>query len=89
MLDCYLFPYFGPSKYETISRLDIEQFRADLQEGVPESVQHAREMKLRELREKDPGAWLKPLEPGPRTINKCLGILTSIGFCREQWCRSH
>jgi hypothetical protein len=38
MLDCYLFPYFGPRKYETISRLDIEQFRADLQEGVPESV---------------------------------------------------
>jgi hypothetical protein len=38
MLDCYLFPYFGPRKYETISRLDIEQCRADLQEGVPESV---------------------------------------------------
>jgi integrase len=39
-----------------------------------------REIKLRELQKNDPTAWLKPLEPGPRTINKCLGILTTIGF---------
>lgn len=35
---------------------------------------------MHELRQKDPTARLKPLDPGPRTINKCLGILTSIGF---------
>ena len=64
MLDCYLIPYFGHRKYETISRLDVEQFRADMQEGVPENVQSAREEKLRQLRAKDPQAWLKPLEPG-------------------------
>lgn len=80
MLDCYLIPYFGPRKYESISRLDIEQFRADLVAGVPESVLAAREAKLRELQTKKATALLKPLDPGPRTANKCLGILTSIGF---------
>ncbi|MFC4313120.1 hypothetical protein ACFPN2_28840 [Steroidobacter flavus] len=80
MLDCYLLPYFGPRKSESISRLSVEEFRADMQKGVPESVQLARDNKLRELQKDDPTAWLKPLDPGPRTINKCLGILTSIGF---------
>jgi integrase len=80
MLDCYLLPYFGPRKYESVSRLDVEQFRADLQAGVPQSIQHARDLKLRELQKEDPTAWLRPLDPGPRTINKCLGVLTSIGF---------
>jgi integrase len=80
MLDCYLIPYFGHRKYESISRLDVEQFRADMQEGVLDTVRHAREFKLRELQKDNPTAWLEPLEPGPRTINKCLGILTTIGF---------
>lgn len=30
MLDCYLIPYFGHRKYESISRLDVEQFHADM-----------------------------------------------------------
>jgi len=43
-------------------------------------VRQAREIKLRELQKEHPTAWLKPLEPGPRTINKCLRILITIGF---------
>ena len=46
---------------------------------MPESVQRAREKKRLELKESDSRAWLKPVDPGPRTTNKCLGILTSIG----------
>jgi hypothetical protein len=87
MLDCYLIPYFGPRKYESISRLDVEQFRADMQGGVPESVQQVRELKLRELQEKDPTAWLEPLDPGPRTTNKCVGMMTSIGFYARGRCQ--
>jgi len=44
MLDCYLVPYFGHRKYESISRLDIEQFRADMQQSVPEPVRQARQI---------------------------------------------
>jgi integrase len=79
-LDCYLVPYFGPRKYESITRLDIEKFRAEMVVGIPERVQRARDEKLRELKAKDPNATLRALDPGPRTTNKCLGVLISIGF---------
>jgi hypothetical protein len=58
--------------------MDIEQFRADMQKCVPESVQQARERKLRELQQKDSAARLKPLDPGPRTTNKCLGMMQVV-----------
>lgn len=57
-LDCYLVPYFGPRKYDSITRLDIEKFRAEMVVGVPESVQRARDEKLCELKLSDPDAKL-------------------------------
>jgi integrase len=79
-LDCYLVPYFGPRKYDSITRLDIEKFRAEMVVGVPDSVQRARDEKLHELKLTDPNAKLRALDPGPRTTNKCIGVLISIGF---------
>jgi hypothetical protein len=39
-------------------------------------VQHAREVKLRELQQKDPTAWPKPLDPGPRTKKELVSFLS-------------
>jgi integrase len=85
MLDCYLVPYFGPRKIETIGRLDIERFRADMSgETLPATIVAARDAKRLELQSTDPSARLKPLEPGARTTNKCLGILVSLfGYARQ------
>lgn len=85
MLDCYLRPYFGDRKVETITRLDIERFRADMLEGTPEPVRKAREAQLAQLQVERPKARLKPLEPGPRTTNKCLGVLVSLlGYAADR-----
>ncbi len=78
MLDCYLLPYFGPRKVEGIARLDVERFRAEMNAGAPESARRAREAHLAALQADDPHARLKPLAPGPRTTNKCLGVLVSL-----------
>jgi integrase len=78
MIDCYLAPYFGARKVETLTRLDVERFRADMQAGTPEVVRLAREAHERRLQVDDPQARLKPLKPGARTTNKCLGLLRSI-----------
>jgi integrase len=78
MLDCYLLPYFANRKVEGIRRLDIERFRAELSAGLPAPIRQARESKLRDLQVGDPSARLKPLTPGPRTVNKCLGVLVSL-----------
>lgn len=79
MLECYLLPYFGVRKIETISRMDIEQFRADMSgEALPDAIVKARDAKREEIQRRNPDARLKPLDPGPRTTNKCLGILVSI-----------
>ena len=65
-------------KAESLTRLNIEQFRSDMSEGLPAACRLAREAKLKELQAKDPNARLKPLKnPGARTINKCLGVLVS------------
>jgi integrase len=77
MLDCYLLPYFGDRKIEGIRRLDVERFRAELSAGLPTSIRLARDGKLQDLQAKDPAARLKPLTPGPRTVNKCLGVLVA------------
>jgi len=42
------------------------------------SIVGARDAKRAALQAAEPKAWLKPLEPGARTTNKCLGILVSI-----------
>ena len=78
MLDCYLLPYFAGRKLESIRRLDVERFRAELSAGLPESIRRAREAKSLAMQQADPSARLKPLTPGRRTINKCLGVLVSV-----------
>ncbi len=85
MLECYLLPYFGPRKMEAITRYDIERFRAALRnELLPDCIVRARDEKRRQLQAANPNAVLKPLRPGPRTINKCLGILVSIfGYAQD------
>jgi len=54
LIDCYLVPYFGRRKYDSITRLDIEKFRAEMVVGIPDSVQRARDEKLHELKLTDP-----------------------------------
>lgn len=78
MLDSYVLPYFGARKVESLRRLDIEQFRADLAAGVPDSIRMAREAKLRALQQDNERARLKPLAPGARTVNKCLGVIAAM-----------
>ena len=54
MLDCYLIPYFGHRKIESIGRYDIEKFRAEMATGAPKVVREAREAKLQALKSEDP-----------------------------------
>lgn len=78
MIGCYLHPYFATRRVESITRFDIERFRAEMLAGTPEVVRLAREAHEKRLQETDPKARLKPLKPGARTTNKCLGLLVSI-----------
>ena len=78
MLDCYLIPYFTGRKIESIRRIDIERFRAELDAGLPTPIRQARAAKLLNLQQDDPSARLKALTPGRRTVNKCLGVLVSV-----------
>jgi integrase len=79
MLKCFVLPYFGTRKAESLTRLNIETFRSDMRDGLPEVCRLARDAERKELQAKDPKARLKPLKnPGARTINKCLGVLVSI-----------
>lgn len=84
MLDSYVLPYFGSRKVETLHRLDIESFRADLAAGVPDSIVAARSAKLAAIRTERPEASLRPLAPGPRTVNKCLGVIVAmLGYAEK------
>jgi integrase len=79
MLECFLIPYFGVRRAETLTRLNVEAFRSDMKAGLPECCRLAREAKLKELQAENPAARLKPLkDPGARTTNKCLGVVVSI-----------
>lgn len=78
MVNCYLLPYFTGRKVEALSRLDVERFRDAMAAGVPDVVRLAREAHERRLQEADPAARLKPLKPGARTTNKCMGVLVAM-----------
>lgn len=78
LIECYLRPYFGPRKVETITRLDVEAFRSEMAKGAPLAVRCAREAREAELKAMDPRARLRPLKPGSRTTNKCLTLLVGI-----------
>jgi integrase len=85
LIDCYLVPYFGPArKVEALTRFEVEQFRNTMAKGTPASVVAARAARLDALRSNDPAAKLRPLNPGPRTTNKCLTLLVGIlGYAFE------
>jgi Phage integrase, N-terminal SAM-like domain len=87
LIDCYLRPYFGSRKVDEITSFEIEQFRDEMAVGVPARVQRARELRERELKDKNPKTRLQPLRPGPRTTNKCLTLLVGImGYgCRHKF----
>jgi hypothetical protein len=78
MLDSYLLPYFGARKIETMSRQDIERFRTEMTNGVPETVRLAREAKLKALHGEaactiaSAGSWLAHGEQVPRRAG--LGV---------------
>jgi integrase len=76
-LDCYLLPYFGSRKVTSISRLDIETFRAEMAKGVPASIKAARDALIREF-ESQGRKPPKSLKPGVRTTNKCLSSVYAI-----------
>ena len=68
LLDCYVLPYFGDWKIESVSRLDIEHFRAQMSEGVPEAIAPAREQRVQRRRAHGERVRWQVLAPGPRTL---------------------
>jgi Phage integrase, N-terminal SAM-like domain len=88
---CYLIPYFGNRKLRLIQVTDIERFRTELSEGIPDSIKQAfvaRLLKakpgLAEARAKQRANQVKP---GTRSINKALTVLSMIFnyATRNQW----
>jgi integrase len=91
LLVCYLIPYFGDRKLRLIQVTDIERFRAELSQGIPDSIREAcvaRLLKakpgLAEARAKQRANHVKL---GRRSINKALTVLSMIFnyAMRNQW----
>ncbi|MGH8132264.1 MAG: tyrosine-type recombinase/integrase, partial [Steroidobacteraceae bacterium] len=88
---CYLVPYFGNRKLRSIQVTDIERFRTELSERLPEPIRHA--FIERQLRAKTALAAARAkqraerLNASTRTINKVLTVLTMIFnyAMRNQW----
>lgn len=78
LIDCYLVPYFGARRIDTVSSLHVERFRAEMAKGLPEAVRRVRAEREAAMKAADPDARLKVLRPGPRTVNKCLVLLYGI-----------
>jgi integrase len=82
LIQCYLDPYFGKWKVQTISPADVERFRFELTQGLPAPI--AKAFTERRLsanpkwslgRAKQETARSKP---GIRTINKALTLLVML-----------
>ena len=91
LVACYLIPYFGNRKLRLIHVTDIERFRAELSQGIPDSIKEAfvaRLLKakpgLAEARAKQRANQVKL---GRRSINKALTVLSMIFnyAMRNQW----
>lgn len=84
-------PYFGARRIDTITSLHVERFRAEMANGLPESMRQVRAERVTAMQAKNPDARLKALRPGPRTVNKCLVLL--YGICeyakRHRWATSN
>jgi integrase len=84
LINCYLVPYFGARKVETLTRFQVEQFRNEMAAGAPAAVTKAREAQIESQKATDKPNRLRPLLPGPRTTNKCLTLLVGIlGYAVE------
>jgi len=91
LLVCYLIPYFGDRKLRLIQVTDVERFRAELSQGIPDSIRQAcitRLLKakpgLAEARAKQRASQVKL---GRRSINKALTVLSMVFnyAVRNQW----
>jgi integrase len=91
LVACYLVPYFGARKLRLIQVTDIERFRAELGQGLPESIKQAFVARLLNAKPGLADARAKQradqMKPGRRTINKALTVLTMIFnyAMRNQW----
>jgi integrase len=91
LVACYLVPYFGERKLRLIQVTDIERFRAELGQGLPESIKQAFVARLLNAKPGLADARAKQradqMKPGRRTINKALTVLTMIFnyAMRNQW----
>jgi len=88
---CYLVPYFGKRKLRLIQVTDIERFRAELGERLPEAIKQAFIERQRKARTDLAAARAKRRAErecaSTRTINKALTVLTMIFnyAMRNQW----
>ncbi len=91
LLVCYLIPYFGDRKLRLIQVTDIERYRAELSQGIPDAIRQAfitRLLKakpgLAEARAKQHANRRKL---GRRSINKALTVLSMVFnyAVRNQW----
>ena len=82
LIECYLGPYFGKWKVQTISTGDIERFRFELTQGLPAPIMKA----FAERQLSANPQWSKArakqevgrIKPGIRTINKALTLLAML-----------
>lgn len=88
---CYLVPYFGSRKLHLIQVSDIERFRTELGERMPESIRQAfieRQLKAKtDLATARLKQRAERMRVGLPTINKALTVLTMIFnyAMRNQW----
>jgi integrase len=95
LIQCYLDPYFGKWKVQTISLTDVERFRFELTQGLPAPIAKsfterrlAANPKWSNARAKQETARMKP---GIRTINKALTLLVMLlnYASKHQWVDSN
>jgi integrase len=88
---CYLMPYFGNRKLRLIQVTDIERFRTELSQDIPDSIKQAFVARLLKakpgLAEARAKQGANQVKPGRRTINKALTVLSMIFnyAMRNQW----
>jgi hypothetical protein len=91
LLVCYLIPYFGDRKLRLIQVTDVERFRAELSQGIPDSIRQAcitRLLKAKPgLAEARAKQRANQVRLGRRSINKALTVLSMVFnyAVRNQW----
>jgi integrase len=91
LLVCYLIPYFGDRKLRLIQVTDVERFRAELSQGIPDSIRQACITRLLKAKPGHAEARAKQhanrLRISTRSINKTLTVLSMVFnyAMRNQW----